>query len=221
MQHHQHVLVQDIISRHKQRTSKQEVHWLGHKFVIHPTVFSPFIAPSGLVTRAFSSLYDFEGKRVWEVGCGSSVLSCVAALSGANQVVASDISDDAVANSNENVDALAVRNVSVRKGQLFDPLMQDEVFDVIYVDLPLANGHTNSSLEMAFFDHDLNSIKTFSIRAREFLDVRHGEIFVCLSNLEPKTPIINQFKASGFSAERILSIEQLQWITLELYRFKI
>ncbi len=220
MQPHQNPLVEQIISAHRNRTAPDAVNWLGNTFTVMPTVFSPFIAPSGSITRCLASLIDFRGKRVWEVGCGAGLFSCSAALGGATNVVATDLSEEAIDNTNKNAKDLGVEaTVSARVGRLFEPIRQGEIFDIVYADLPLVDQIPKDPLEMAFYDRNLDSLRELPSRVQEFLDLRNGTIYVCLSNLGPKKAIIDTFRSNLFDAESVLQVGQLHWITLELFRF--
>jgi len=71
------------------------------------------------------------GERVLEIGTGIGPIAIFAARAGA-QVVATDISPIAVANTRYNADRLGVSAaIDVREGDLFAPIRSDELFDVI------------------------------------------------------------------------------------------
>jgi methylase of polypeptide subunit release factors len=221
MRPHQNPLVEEIIARHRRREASDTVNWLGHNFTIAPGVFSPFIAPSGSITRCLASLIDFRGKTVWEVGCGAGIFACSAALSGATSVLATDISVAAIDNTKENAVASHVENkITVRLGPLFDPIVAGDVFDIVYADLPLVDKPANDDLEKAFYEAGLKSLKELPARLQEFLELRNGEVYVCLSNLAPKEMILAEFRANHFYGERVLEMDVLRWVTLELFKFK-
>lgn len=221
MKSFQRPFVSEIISKHSQRTKPDEIRWAGHKFLVYQDVFSPFIAPSGLITKCLACTANFSGKSVWEVGCGSGLFSCSAALSGATNVLATDISSSAVNNTKENVKTMGVEDiVSVRHGNLFDPVNQNDIFDLVYVDLPLVDRNADSFLERAFYEPNLNSLKNLPKQLRNCLNSRHSEVYVCLSNFGSKQEILDVFRENHFNAERVLKMEMLSWITLELYKFE-
>jgi methylase of polypeptide subunit release factors len=147
--------VSRIIAAHRSLSNSESISWLGHDFVVHPGVFSPFIAPSGLATRSLVSIIDFTEKNVWELGCGAAIFGCASALCGARHVLVTDISDAAIENAKENISNLRLSNiVTVRKGSLFEPLRTNEKFDLVYVDLPLADAVPNDDLVLQLrIDH--------------------------------------------------------------------
>ncbi len=59
---------------------------------------------------------DLTGKRVLDMGCGTSILAIMAAMRGAGEVVAIDIDDWCVDNSRENLALNQIGNVEVYKG---------------------------------------------------------------------------------------------------------
>ncbi|MBY4722228.1 MULTISPECIES: methyltransferase [Burkholderia] len=103
----------------------------GRNFAVHAGVFPPtHFQSTGIFTR---HLPYRRGGSFLEIGCGAGVTSVVAALSGCARVVAADISEAAVRNTQENVRSHGVADrVSARHGDLFDVLEPGERFDQIY-----------------------------------------------------------------------------------------
>ncbi len=104
---------------------------MGREFIVHADVFPPTHFQS---TGIFTSSLDYvPGNSFLEIGCGAGVTAVTAALQGCCPVVASDISEEAVINAQANVDKHTVNNlVSVRHGDLFDVLHENERFDTIF-----------------------------------------------------------------------------------------
>lgn len=183
---HQSKSVADVIELHRKQKFPMEVIHMGHKFIILPGVFSPFIAPSGHVGLLFPSLPNkFNGKRVLEIGCGSGVISCLMALSGAKQVVGVDINPQAIENAKQNAKILGVDSkINFRQGNLFEPVGQKENFDIIFADLPFTSGNPEDMLEAAFFDPDLKSIQSYIQQLPQWLESRERRAYLCFSNLD-------------------------------------
>ena len=59
---------------------------------------------------------DFEGKRILDMGCGTSVLGILTAMRGASQVVGVDIDPWCVENSQENIHANKVEQMTAVLG---------------------------------------------------------------------------------------------------------
>lgn len=180
-------IVKGIIARHRAIVSPVFIRHLGHDFRLDPGVFSPFIAPSGRLGLSFASWPIFHGKRVLDIGCGAGIIASLIARSGAASVVATDVSVPALNNARANVDALRVDAVvDLRRGDLLEPIGQEEVFDIVFADLPFSDGEPGDDLERAFFDRDLACVRRF-LRDMPSLLRRGGEAtraYLCLSNLE-------------------------------------
>ena len=86
---------------------------------LNPGVFSPTHT-----SRTIAEALDIgPGDTVVDVGCGSGVLSFVAARLGAKRVVGCDLSDEAVVAARENAKRLGLDDrVEFRSGNLLDPV---------------------------------------------------------------------------------------------------
>lgn len=94
--------------------------------VFHPTHTSRTLA---------EALEIGPGETVIDVGCGSGVLSFVAARLGAGRVIGTDLSKDAVDIARENAVSLGLRDeVEFRSGNLLDPVRGEQA-DVIIGDV--------------------------------------------------------------------------------------
>jgi SAM-dependent methyltransferase len=98
----------------------------------------------------------YRGKRVLEIGCGSGVQSVTMAIRGARNVVATDISGWAVRSCVQNVHRLRLlKQFSIRQGDLFAPIEQGELFDVVLFNHPffLGKPHPTDPFEVALLDN--------------------------------------------------------------------
>lgn len=84
--------------------------------------------------------YDFQGKNILDMGCGTGILSILASLRGAKQVTAIDIDKWAYENSNENAVRNNVDNIKILLGGR--DVIPNEKFDII-----LANINRNILLD--------------------------------------------------------------------------
>ncbi|MHC1585947.1 MAG: tRNA (adenine(22)-N(1))-methyltransferase TrmK, partial [Candidatus Hecatellaceae archaeon] len=93
-----------------------------------------------------------EGFEVLDVGCGSGILSLVAARR-ARRVVAVDINPKALQCTiyNAKVNGLEGK-IEARLGSLFQPLKPGEKFDLIVANLPYLPGRPQSLLEAGWLD---------------------------------------------------------------------
>ncbi|MFZ6000542.1 MAG: 50S ribosomal protein L11 methyltransferase [Bacteroidota bacterium] len=77
--------------------------------------------------------FDHKNKRVMDAGCGTAILSIMAAKLGAREVEAFDIDEWSVTNGNENAEVNRVA-VHIQQGKL-DQLFFDSPFDIILANI--------------------------------------------------------------------------------------
>jgi SAM-dependent methyltransferase len=84
-------------------------------------------------SRTIAEALDIEpGETVIDVGCGSGVLSFVAARLGARHVIGTDLSGEAVEVARENAVALGLQDtVEFRVGNLLDPVRGEQANVII------------------------------------------------------------------------------------------
>jgi len=94
---------------------------------------------------------DHRGKRVMDAGCGTAILSVMAAKLGASEVEAFDIDEWSVSNGKENIEVNGCTNITHQQGKLSE-LNFKGGFDII-----LANINKNVLLdEMKLYKKQLN-----------------------------------------------------------------
>jgi SAM-dependent methyltransferase len=116
-------------------TQVREFVWKGRTgpftLELTPDVFTP----SSTSTMVASALEINQDDVVIDAGCGSGVLSFVAARLGARRIVGSDISAESVRIARHNAQRLGLQDVTeFRQGSLFDSV-QDVVADVVIADV--------------------------------------------------------------------------------------
>jgi methylase of polypeptide subunit release factors len=115
--------------------AQTEIRWTGRtgpfEFRVNPGVFAPTHT-----SRTIAEALEVEpGDTVIDVGCGSGVLSFVAARLGAHRVIGCDISEEAVAVARRNAADLGLDDTcEFRVGSLFDPV-RDLRADVVIGDV--------------------------------------------------------------------------------------
>lgn len=94
---------------------------------------------------------DHQNKSVMDAGCGTAILSIMAAKLGAKQVDAFDIDEWSVINGEENIEVNECNNITIQQGKISDLTFENN-FDII-----LANINKNILLqEMAQYAAYLN-----------------------------------------------------------------
>jgi len=181
---HQSRRVTAVVAEHRDRSRPVVTRHCGHEFRVSPTVFSPFIAPSGLLTCAIAGLPIFKDKRVLDIGCGAGIFTTLAATSGAKRVVGTDINPDAIADAQHNAKQAGVSDVvQVHEGHLFEPVHASMKFDIVLADLPFADGSPEDVLDRAFYDAGLQTLLEFVREVPRWLS-NGGSAYFCHSNLQ-------------------------------------
>jgi len=117
-----------------------------------PGVFKP-----GRLTRTSLLLAEAmrveEGFEVLDLGCGTGILSLLAAKRGARRVVAVDVNPKALECTRLNAEANGLEDrVDPRLGSLFQPLKPGESFNLILFNPPYLPGRPRSLLEAGWLD---------------------------------------------------------------------
>lgn len=125
----------------------------------HPTTVS--------VIRLMREI-DFTGKTVFDFGCGTGVLSIVAALQGAKSITAIDIDEWSIENSQENFLKngltefdLSARPIESFAGQAYDIVLANINKNIIIQSLPALQSISKPGtpiLFSGFFTHDIEDI---------------------------------------------------------------
>lgn len=196
------VLYYGYVKRRISRTDSVTIS--GLRLTIPPTVFHPgFYSTS----RFFASLLqqrDASGKKGLEIGCGSGILSLVAARNGA-MMVAVDSNPAAVAATlgNARDNSLESRIVPI-KSDLFgglSPLHRD--FDFIICNPPYYARKARNESEKAWNGGENQEfLRRLSLEARRYLKPG-GALLVILSSDVDVGGITAMFRDAGFRFEVI------------------
>lgn len=76
---------------------------------------------------------DHQGKKVLDVGCGTGILSIMAAKRGASEIISTDIDDWCIENSEENFALNQVGNVQLIKGEI--GTVNEGSFDIVIANI--------------------------------------------------------------------------------------
>jgi len=106
-------------------------------FVAHD-VFSPKLENTNSVDMLLRNFPKVRGKRVLDVGTGTGVLAIKAAMEGAKEVVATDVTKSALENARRNIENTKTGDViSVVNQERFEDL--GKAFDVILMNIIFAH----------------------------------------------------------------------------------
>lgn len=139
---------------------------------------------------------DHKNKIVMDAGCGTAILSVMAAKLGAKRVESFDIDEWSVINGQENVEVNCCTNITIRQGKISDLTFEDN-FDII-----LANINKNILLvEMAQYAAYLNP----------------GGLLLLSGFYEKDIPDL-MAEANRYSLQQVRSHERENWAALLLQK---
>jgi 16S rRNA G1207 methylase RsmC len=108
----------------------------GVEIRVRNRVFSPDPALTNSTSIVLSHMPDLKDKVIADMGCGTGIISIVAALNGVRQVIAIDVSNEALQNAQENINSHQLTSViNLRRSDLFE--LVPEKFDYIFGNLPI------------------------------------------------------------------------------------
>ena len=116
--------------------------------IVYPEVFPPHFTISTKLLLDYINSIDLKGKKVLELGCGSGIISLLAASKGA-LVTASDINRTAL----KALEKASLKNalpIHVINSNLFDKL-QEKQFDYIIINPPYYPKAPKNEKEHAWF----------------------------------------------------------------------
>jgi methylase of polypeptide subunit release factors len=169
-------------------------------FISLPKVFSPVCSSdtqwfAGKITplvKNFSFL---------EIGTGTGIIACLACMSGASKVVATDINPRAIKNALINQKLLKLK-FSIRLGSVFDPIDKNEFFDLIFWNHPF--NYTDDikikddMLNLSVFDVKYESLKSFFYFGKRHLTA-NGKLLLGTSNIANLQMIKKMAKTEGYN----------------------
>ncbi len=172
----------------------------GMTLVVPPTVFHPALFFSSTYLADALMEMDLRGKRVLDVGCGSGIVSLVAASRGAT-VHAIDINPAAVAATIDN----SARNgfsqaVTAWGSDLFASLPHGkELYDLIVTNPPFYGGAPMTEAEYAWrAGDDMMFFRRFARDSGRYL-ASGGNVIVVLSSELDVARALRIFEQNGFS----------------------
>jgi len=153
---HTKALVEEIGNARKIEIKR----YRGIDLEVFPKVFFPLPYSSKIDGITGTDIRNYNGKRILDVGSGTGIRTIVAGLSGAREVVAVDIVDEAIANTRTNVRRYNLEDkVRVIKSNLFENV--EGRFDVIIGYLPLVDHPIQEDWELAVFDPEYSIHSSF------------------------------------------------------------
>ena len=182
----------------------------GFTFKVYPSVFNPLSYYSSKIFSGFIlKELELTGKYVLDMGCGSGVLSVIAASKGA-RCLSVDKNPESVRCTMENASLNGVENsIEAFESDLFKGLKNMEDFDIIFFNPPYYRGVPADNFEMAFkAGEDFQIIKNFLSEAKTRLK-KNGKICMIISSdLEPES-FSGMVDESGYGFSVVLTKKKL------------
>jgi len=208
-----------LVTYHAYARAKLErtdrVRMLGLSLLVPPQVFHPGLSLSSKTMGKYVQGLPLDRKRVLDMGCGSGILSLIAAAAGAS-VTAVDVNPAAVASARDN----ALRNrlddrIRFFNSDLFGSL-PEETFDYILFNPPFYLGEPRDVRDMAWRGgDDYGVIRGFIAGASRFMKPDARIIMILSSDMRIEK-VLEIFRAHEFSADR-RSVKRLLFETFSIY----
>jgi release factor glutamine methyltransferase len=164
----------------------------------HFWVLADVVPPTIHAAQMLDTIAINSGETVLDIGTGSGVLAIFAA-DHAKQVIATDINPKAAENARFNIRNHGVEHiVSVRVGDLFGPLQENEQFDVIFSNLP--------------YPYNAQTLHFWDLHERFFRDVKahlkpNGRIYYQAGYLYNLKKVQSMIEEHGLQFEKINIID--------------
>ena len=183
----------------------------GKDFVVLPGVFSPkYFRDTAFFAREVPKR---AGKSFLEIGTGTGIVACFAAMSSGREVVATDISGPAVRNARINALLHEIEHyVSVRHGSIYGPVRRQnrgaEIFDTIFWNVPFGDWRTESPsrLTKSVFDPEQACLKQYIRGAPQHLRSKDSNLLIGYSTTLGKYPILERLlDEAGFAPPEVVA----------------
>jgi methylase of polypeptide subunit release factors len=159
----------------------------GYQFIIYPDVFNPdvFYSTHKIIDTWIYLIRTIRPNSLLEIGTGAGYIPILSILNGANYVIATDITSQAIANAQANVDKYNMNDrIRIFQGSIFEPLNENEQFDVIFWNLPFGDIDKPieqlNLLERSLFDPGYGLSETYIKEAHKYLN-ENGRLFIVFS----------------------------------------
>ena len=139
-----------------------------------------------------------KGCHFLEVGCGSGIVSLIAADRGAAKIVALDITEDALNNTMVNMKRYKFGDITTTKiSDVFSALSKTETFDFIFWNAPFYNvPRLNlTSMEKTVADCNYEKLKIFISKGHSYLN-SSGRLFFGFSTTVGNIEMLENFAQS-------------------------
>lgn len=178
MKYERHPTIDNHLRKVRLHTEPYLASILDREIIIFPEVMSPKYDRS---SQIFISIMPSQrGKTFLEIGCGSGIVSVFAALNGASKIVAVDINNVAIQNTQENFKKHQLLNADAFYSDLFENVKG--TFDTVFFNAPFHGNRPVDILEYGTSDYNYKTLKRFFSKVSNYLNP-DGEIFLGFSDM--------------------------------------
>lgn len=200
--------INDFIKLLKNVTEETDVEILRKTFRVFPGVFSP-IYSSDTSWFAEKVVPLTKNKKFLEIGSGSGIIACLAALNGALNTTATDINPKAIKNILYNSERHSIR-INIREGSVFDPIDKDELFDIVFWNHPFyytkEKNLDNDMIFSSVCDVNYQFLDSFFKNGRKYL-TQDGLLLLGTSNVASLNLIKTIAKENGYVSFLLEKVE--------------
>ncbi len=180
---------EEIYSHIKKNQEPFSILYEGNKFKVLPEVYPPNRFRSSLIFGEMITKELVTNKIIFDIGCSVGNLGITASKRGAKKVILCDINDSAILNTQENIQLLNVRNVAVRKSNVFSAFSKEEKADIIFFNPPFHKEKIEA--HETKLKHSLSTNK-FEVLDNFFRDVskhlkKDGRVLLSFSNKDARS----------------------------------
>jgi release factor glutamine methyltransferase len=200
-----------------QKYGSKNVEVRGRSYAVSKDVFNPRFF---ITSRFMAKNLDVSGSdEVLDMGTGCGVQAIVAA-ERAKRVVATDINPEAVRFAKENIKANGFETkVSVLEGDLFAPLREGLIFDVIIFTPPYMEGIPKTPFEKALYDPKKAIARRFFKETGRYLKP-YGYVQMAYSTIAKPEQALEIAHNEGWKSQ-LIAQKQLFFETILIYRFRL
>lgn len=204
--HEQNNLSRKVLDLNRKK-GDHEFSFNGVNFLIKKNVFSPEIFNGHQTFTPKLSEFDFSGKSMLEIGCGSGITGLYLLLkSNLKELTMSDINPNAVENSKINADKLRVSDkVKVFQSDVFDQIPLKK-YDIIYWNHPWLPEEEHyeyeDEIDRGLFDPDYKYLKKYISGLNKYLAVG-GRVFLGFGDFGEISILKNIAQESNFKIKEL------------------
>ncbi len=189
----------DFLNDLKQLDKPAIIKLFGYSFEVHPGVFSPIVS-SDTSWFCEKMIPYVKNNKFLEIGTGTGIIACLAAILGAKKVVATDMNKHAVLNAQCNQRRLNLK-FPILLGSVFEPIPSLEKFDIIFWNHPFNYVEDDKikdhSLESSVFDLKYKGLNNYLKNGKKYL-TKNGKLFLGTSNVARINIIKKIAKTEGY-----------------------